>query len=65
MEKPDLTFYTDPAKQGSIWYYFYNAFSMTRSGIESTIPCSLGERSTTEPPYFNRERMQTAVEIIL
>jgi len=33
------------AKQGSIWYYFYKVFGMTRSGIEPTTSLSRGERS--------------------
>ena len=33
------------AKQGSIWYHFYNVFGMTRSGIEPTTSRSQGERS--------------------
>ena len=33
------------AKQGSIWYHFYNVFGMTRSGIEPTTSRSRGERS--------------------
>jgi len=33
------------AKQGSIWYYFYNVFGMTRSGTEPTTSRSRGERS--------------------
>ena len=33
------------AKQWSIFHYFYNAFDMTRSGIEPTTSRSRGERS--------------------
>ena len=33
------------AKQGNIWYHFYNLFGMTRSGIEPTTTRSRGERS--------------------
>jgi len=33
------------AKQGIIWYHFYNVFGMTRSGIEPTTSRSLGKRS--------------------
>jgi len=32
------------AKQGSIWYHFYNVFGMTRSGIEPTTSRLRGER---------------------
>ena len=39
-EKPDL--YMLSAKQGSIWYNFYNVFGMKRSGFEPTIPHSQG-----------------------
>ena len=45
------------AKQGSIWYQFYNVFGMTRSGIEPTTSRSQGERSNhwatsaQYPPY--------------
>jgi len=37
------------AKQGRIWYHFYDVLCMTWSGIETTTSRSRGECSTTEP----------------
>jgi len=38
------------AKQGSIWYHFYNVFGMTRSEIEPTTSRLRANALTTEPP---------------
>jgi len=37
------------AKQGSIWYHFYNFFGMTRSGIEPTTSGSRAKLSMQQP----------------
>ena len=44
-ERSQICPYMLSAKQGSIWYRFYNVFGMTRSGIEHTTSRSRGERS--------------------
>ena len=57
---PFLQSYILSAKQGSIWYHFYNVFGMTRSGIEPTTSRSRGERSNhwataaVKYPYWPR-----------
>jgi len=37
------------AKQKSIWYHFYNAYGITRSGIKPMTSRLQGEHSTTQP----------------
>jgi len=50
-KKQDISFsYMLSDKQGSIWYHFYNVFSMTRSGLAPTTYRSRGERANTKPP---------------
>jgi len=45
-EKPDLSLYAN-AKQGSIWYHFYNVL-----GLNSRPPAYRANALTTEPPLF-------------
>jgi len=56
------------AKQGSIWYHFYNVFGMMRSGIESTTSCSRGERSnhwaTADLWYLNNVHVFLHADIV-
>ena len=40
------------AKQGSIWYHFYNIFGMTRSGLNPRPPAHGANALTTEPPLW-------------
>ena len=48
-ERPDMALNAERYKQGSIWYYFYNDFCITRLGIKPMTACLLRECFTTEP----------------